>query len=86
MDLAIEYWEGGTKECTNEDQQGSGMDVAVREIVAWLDDGTPVEPGPEEAVHVLESIIGFHASHSKNSAWVDLPLQGADREISVHMG
>lgn len=86
MDFAIEYWVGGTKEWTNQDQQDSGMDVAVREIVTWLDDGTPVEPGPEEAVHVLESIIGFHASHGKNSAWVELPLQGADRAISVRMG
>ena len=86
MDFSIEYWGGETTEWTNQDQQDSGMDVAVREIVTWLDDGTPVEPGPEEAVHVLESIIGFHASHGKNSAWVELPLQGADRAISVRMG
>lgn len=86
LDFTGEYWDGSSEQWTNEDQQGSGMDVAVREIVAWLNDGTPVVPGPEEAVHVLEAIVAFHASHAKNSAWVDLPLVGADREIAIHMG
>ena len=62
------------------------MDVAVREIAAWLDDGRPLDYRPEEAVHVLEAIVAFHASHEKNAAWVDLPLRGADREIVVNSG
>ena len=85
-DVALEYWDGRTETWNNEDQQGSGMDVAVREIVTWLDDGTPLDYAPEEAVHVLETIVAFHASHAKISAWVDLPLTGADRERVVNSG
>ena len=59
---------------------------AVREMVAWLDGGAPLEYAPEEAVHVLEAIVAFHASHAKNSAWVELPLEGDDREIEVRSG
>ncbi|MEE3258357.1 MAG: Gfo/Idh/MocA family oxidoreductase [Candidatus Latescibacterota bacterium] len=85
-DIEVEYWDGRTEQWTNEGQEGSGMEVAVREIVAWLDEGTPFEYAPEEAVHVLEAIVAFHASHAKNSAWVALPLVGADREIAVNSG
>ena len=36
--------------------QGSGMDRAVREIVDWLDDGTPFPYAAGEAVRALEAI------------------------------
>ena len=36
--------------------QGSGMDRAVREIVDWLDDGTPFPYAAGEAVRILEAI------------------------------
>ena len=84
--IEVEYWDGRTEQWTNAGQEGSGMDVAVREIVVWLDDGTPFEYAPEEAVHVLEAIVAFHASHARNSAWVELPLKGGDREIAVNSG
>mgnify|MGYP001161132776 FL=1 len=84
--VALEYWDGRTETWINEDQQGSGMDVAVREIVAWLDDGTPLDYDAEGAVHVLETIVAFHASHARSSLWVDLPLVGADRELVVNSG
>ena len=86
LDFVVEYWDGATEQWTNEQQQGSGMDVAVREMVAWLDGGAPLEYAPEEAVHVLEASVAFHASHAKNSAWVELPLEGDDREIEVRSG
>jgi hypothetical protein len=41
---------------------------------------------PEEAVHTLETILAFHASHDRNAAWVELPLTGADRERELRSG
>ena len=63
-----------------------GMDVCVSKIVAWLDDGTPFSHPPEQVLHTSEAIIGFHASRACNGAWVDLPLQGEDREQVVNTG
>ena len=84
--VEVKYWDGRGETWTNEGQRGSGMDVAVREIVARLDGGAAMEYRPEEAVHVLEAIVACHASHAKNSAWVELPLRGADRELAVNSG
>lgn len=64
----------------------SSMDRAVEEIVSYLEQGSPFPYAAEEAAHTLEAIIGFHASHRRNSAWVDLPLAGSDREIEVATG
>ena len=60
--------------------------MAVGEIVAWLKNGRDFEYDPTETVHVLEAIVAFHASHAKNSAWVELPLVGNDRGIEVRSG
>ncbi len=65
---------------------GTSMDQAVREIVAWLDDGTPPCCAAEAARHALEVIVACHASHARRGAWTDLPLTGADREIEVLAG
>lgn len=64
----------------------SSMDRAVTEIVGHLDQCSPFPCAPEDAVHILEAIVGFHASHRRNSAWIDLPLSGPDREIEVLSG
>jgi predicted dehydrogenase len=85
-DVRIEYWDGRMEHWTNAAQNGSGMDVAVREIVAWLDNGRVFEYDPAETVHVLEAIAAFHASHAKNSAWVELPLVGSGRGIVIRSG
>ena len=67
--------------------EGTGMDRAVREIVAWLDDGSsPFPYAATEAVRTLEAIIAFHASHRRAGAWVKLPLEGTDRDIVLHSG
>lgn len=85
-DVKLEYWDGRIEHWTNDIQQGTGMDVAVEEIVAWLDNRKEFEHDPREAVHVLEAIAAFHASHAKNSEWIELPLSGSDLEIEVHSG
>ena len=85
-DVRLEYWDGRTEHWTNDDQVGTGMDVAVREIVDWLDGESDFDYDPTETVQVLEAIAAFHASHARNSAWVVLPLTGADREIVVNSG
>ena len=85
-DVRLEYWDGRTEHWTNDDQVGTGMDVAVREIVDWLDGESDFDYDPTETVQVLEAIAAFHASHAKSSAWVALPLTGADREIVVNSG
>ena len=85
-DVRLEYWDGRTEHLTNDDQVGTGMDVAVREMVGWLDGESDFDYDPTETVQVLEAIAAFHASHAKSSAWVVLPLTGADREIVVNSG
>jgi predicted dehydrogenase len=62
------------------------MDQAVREIVAWLDDQTPVCCSAEESLRTLEVIVACHASHARHAALTELPLSGADREREVRSG
>jgi hypothetical protein len=62
------------------------MDVAVAEMVAWLDDGTPFPYPARQNVPVLETVVACHASHARNAAWVALPLSGQDRDIEVRSG
>ena len=64
----------------------SSMHRAVDEIVSWLDHGSSFPAPGDDAVHTLEAIIGFHVSHGRNAAWVDLPLSGADRMLEVRSG
>ena len=85
-DVTIEYWDGRTEQFTNDGQDGTGMDVAVREIVGWLEGESAFGYDAAETVHGLEAIAAFHASHARNAAWVELPLTGADREIVVNSG
>ena len=83
----IETWQNGRTELPSIPQdKGSSMDQAVREIVAGLDDGTPLSCSAEESRHTLEAIIACHASHARQGAWTELPLIGPDRDIVVHSG
>lgn len=84
--ITLEYWTGETEQWPPHQDSDSGMDRAVSEIVAYLDDRVPFSYNPEEAVHTLETIVAFHASHKQNAAYVDLPLSGSDREIVVLSG
>ena len=83
----IETWSGGRDVlATPSAEAGSSMDQAVREIVGWLDNGTPVCCLADESLRTLEVIVACHASHALQAAWVELPLTGADREREVRSG
>jgi predicted dehydrogenase len=65
----------------------SSMDRAVTEIVAWLDGGGGEVAGSgDDAARTLEVIAALHASHERGSAWVDLPLTGADLDRAIRSG
>ena len=84
--VTMEYGDGRIDHWPAPTDGISGMDRAVNEIVAYLDHETPFPYSAEEAVHTLEAIVGFHASHFRNAAWTDLPLSGNDRKIEVASG
>ena len=83
--ITIELSDGGSERLTSR-QHGSSMDVAVGEIVGWLDGKGPFPNDAQEAVDTLETIVAFHASHRRDAAWTALPLRGSDREIAVNSG
>lgn len=75
-----------TEDNTTQSAPVTSMDRAVTEIVTELEGGAPVPVAAEESLHVLEVIAGFHASHARQAAWVNLPLTGSDRELVVNSG
>ena len=81
--MAIELRNGTSQEWT---QSTSGMDGATSEIVDYLDGEAAFPYDVGEAVRTLEVIVAFHASHTRDGAWTQLPLTGADREIIVNSG
>ncbi len=72
-DVTVNFWDG-KQEHWPAPQGGSSMDVAVAEIIDWLDFQSPVGHTPQEALQVLEAIVGLHISHDHRSAKIDLPL------------
>jgi predicted dehydrogenase len=87
--VELEWWDGQRETWRGLPRgEGTSMDRAVAEIVAWLDadGGTPFPCAPADALRTLEVIVGFHASHDRNAAWTDLPLTGAKREREVMAG
>ncbi|MDP6779770.1 MAG: Gfo/Idh/MocA family oxidoreductase [Candidatus Latescibacteria bacterium] len=85
-EVTIEYADGRHEHWPRPEGAPSSMDVAVGEIVDWLDGGGPFSCAATESVRTLEAIVAFHASHRRNAAWSDLPLAGDDREIEVLSG
>jgi predicted dehydrogenase len=85
-EAVLEYWEGRREDWPSPLQGKSGMDRAVAEIVAWLDGEGTFSYAAQEAVHALEIILGFHASHDQQAAWLALPLSGEDRLRVVQSG
>jgi predicted dehydrogenase len=85
-DVTLEHWATRPEYWPRPDPEVSSMDRAVAEIVLWLDGGGPFPYPAREAVHTLEAILAFHASHARNAAWTELPLTGADREREVRSG
>ena len=84
-DVTLEFWDG-RRDVWPAPQGSSSMDRAVGEIVDWLDGGAPFPYAASEAVQTLEAIVGFHVSHARDAAWVELPLTGMDREHEVLSG
>jgi hypothetical protein len=64
----------------------TSMDRAVTEIVSCLDTRMPFPYPAAEAVSTWEAIVGFHASHARNAAWIELPLTGVDCAREVRSG
>ncbi len=85
-DVTLEFWDGQRDYWPSLRSEATSMDRAAAEIVAWLDGAAAFPYAGEEAVHALETIIAFHASHARNAAWVALPLTGDDRLREVHSG
>ena len=85
-DVTLEFWNGKKDYWPAPDDSKSSMDQAMEEIVAWLDGDQPFPDSPEDSLHTLEVIAACHASHQRNSAWMPLPLAGADRKIDIGSG
>ena len=85
-EVRIEYWDGRNEEWPSPRAQATSMDVAVVEIVDWLEGTAPFPYPAVEAVETLEAIAGFHLSHARSGAWVELPLQGENRNHVVNSG
>ena len=85
-DVTIDRWGAASEHWPVPPPGKNSMDTAVGEIVQWLDGATPFSCSAEDAMHVLETIVACHASHSRRAAWVTLPLSGADRAIEVRSG
>jgi len=85
-DVSLEYWDGRQEQWPSLRTEATGMDRAVQEIVAWLDNREPFAYDAEEALHVLESVVAFHVSHDRSGAWTELPLQGEDRNRLLNSG
>ncbi len=83
---SIEFWNGQRETLPPPNDSASSMDIAVREIVAWLDDRTPLSCSADDSLRTLEIILACHASHARQAAWVDLPLVGVDRDREVQSG
>jgi len=85
-DVTLEFWDGRHEHWPSLRQQATSMDRAVAEIVAWLDGDRPFSYPAQEAVHVLETIIAFHASDARHGVWTKLPLAREDRTREVQSG
>lgn len=84
--VSIEFPDGRTEQWPCLAKNSSSMDLAVKEILDWMDDKRPFPYPAADAVRTLEAILAFHVSDSRNSSWVSLPLTGSDRNYEVRSG
>jgi predicted dehydrogenase len=82
-DVEFEYWDGRRDRLPSQKGEQSSMDRAVSAMVAALEGDSEFPYPAIESINVLEAIVGFHLSHDRNGAWVELPLSGTDREREV---
>ena len=84
--VVFEFWDGRSDQWPNTRTQSTSMDRAVAEFVEWLDGKSTFPYSARDAVRTLEAIVAFHVSHARDAAWVELPLQGEDRQREVRSG
>lgn len=82
-EVAIELDNGEREHWPSLRDGATSMARAVGEMVDALDGVAPFPGDPRHSVDTLEAIAAFHLSHARNAAWVELPLQGADRDFMV---
>ena len=85
-EFMLDYMDGTSETWGKPPAGPSAMDVCVGEIVAWLDNVAPFSYPAEQALLTLEAIVGFQASHAHKGVWVELPLEGEDRQRVVNSG
>ena len=83
-DIEVEYADGNSESLPR--ASVSNMDVAVGEIVDWLDRGFEFSYSALGAVKTLEVIAAFHVSEARNGSWVALPLPENDKNVVVNSG
>lgn len=84
--VEVQTFDGHTRRFEIEDPERTSMDRAVAKIVDWLD-GKDVEiVSPDSSIRVLETIIGFHVSHARQAAWVELPLPAEHDDFCLNCG
>jgi predicted dehydrogenase len=84
--VTLEDGDGRTENWPAPSDGVTSMDRALTEIIDHLDGRKPFAASPADAVHIFETIVGFHASHARGAAWTKLPLSGTDREIEIQTG
>lgn len=84
--VSIEFLDGRTDQWPCLTKDASSMDIAVKEIVDWMDRRKTFTYPALESVRTLEAIVAFHVSDARNSVWVNLPLAGSDRNYEVRSG
>lgn len=82
----IEPWNGASRIVTGPATQPDSVTIAVAEIVECLDGNAVPSSTGEDGLYAMEMIVGFHVSSRQNAAWVDLPIQGPDRNLEVRSG
>lgn len=82
-DVTLEFWDGRSDHWPSPQGVPTSMDRAVSEIVDALEGKAPFPYGAALAVRALEAIVAFHASHARQSTWVELPLGEGDRDIEL---
>ena len=94
LDVSINYWDdhdsfiprtGETVKLDINDKRSS-MDLAVEEMVNYLENGTEFSYQPQEAFKVLETIIGFYVSNKEESKIIKFPLNTDFYDILLNSG
>jgi predicted dehydrogenase len=82
----IERPSGGKRELVPPKVSGTSVDRAVDDLVRCLSNRTQPACTGEDGRAALEIIIGFHVSNREGGRWINLPIEGADRDLEVRIG